>query len=99
MLPQQFTPPTPAATADSELAPRLAVLIPCFNEAFSIGQVVREFRTALPKAVIYVYDNNSTDCTRARAAEAGAEVRGETLPGNHLTVAPPAIRGSHRATA
>ena len=81
MLPQQFTPPAQAVLADSELAPRLAVLIPCFNEAFSIGQVVREFRTALPKAVIYVYDNNSTDCTKARAAEAGAEVRGETLPG------------------
>jgi hypothetical protein len=52
MLPQQFTPPDRAFLAASEAAPHMAVLIPCFNEASTIAQVVREFRTALPKAVI-----------------------------------------------
>lgn len=60
---------------------RIAVLVPCFNEGVAIGKVVREFRTALPAAVVYVYDNNSTDDTRARAAEAGAVVRNEPLQG------------------
>ena len=41
----------------------IAVLIPCYNEAPSIGKVVRDFRKALPDATIYVYDNNSTDGT------------------------------------
>lgn len=55
-----------------------AVLIPCHNEEASIGNVVRDFRAALlPGAVIYVYDNNSTDRTRQRAEAAGAVVRSE----------------------
>ena len=81
MQTQQFTPPDRAGLAASEVAPELAVLIPCFNEASSIAEVVREFRAALPGAVIYVYDNNSTDCTTRQAAEAGAEVRREVLQG------------------
>jgi glycosyltransferase involved in cell wall biosynthesis len=57
------------------------VLIPCFNEASSIGHVVGDFRAALPDATIYVYDNNSTDRTVSCARAAGAVVRSETLQG------------------
>lgn len=60
---------------------RVAVLVPCYNEEQAIGQVVRDFRRALPLATVYVYDNNSRDQTRARAAEAGAVVRSEPLQG------------------
>ena len=60
---------------------RIAVLIPCFNEAAAIGKVVEDFRTALPGADIYVYDNNSSDDTGQRAAEAGAAVRIEARQG------------------
>lgn len=69
-------PDSPAA-----LAPRIAVLIPCFNEAAAIATVVADFAAALPNATIYVYDNNSTDDTRERAAAAGAIVRSETHQG------------------
>ncbi|MFZ4534492.1 MAG: glycosyltransferase, partial [Alsobacter sp.] len=44
--------------------PRVAVLIPCYNEEAAIASVVRDFRQALPDADIYVYDNNSKDRTR-----------------------------------
>lgn len=40
---------------------KIAVLIPCYNEAQTIGKVVDDYRRALPEAAIYVYDNNSTD--------------------------------------
>ena len=60
---------------------RIAVLIPCYNEAQSIGTVVRDFTAALPTALVYVYDNNSTDETRRLAAAAGAIVRTETFQG------------------
>lgn len=59
----------------------IAVLVPCLNEAVTIGNVVRSFREALPGADIYVYDNNSTDDTARIASEAGAIVRAERLPG------------------
>jgi len=59
--------------ADSDLA--VAVLIPCHNEAVTIESVVRGFRRALPSAVVYVYDNASTDDTAEIAAAAGAIVR------------------------
>lgn len=61
--------------------PRIAVLVPCYNEGKSIGKVVRDFLAALPTATVYVYDNNSTDDTCERAREAGAIVRKETLQG------------------
>ena len=61
--------------------PRIAVLIPCFNEEATIATVVRDFRASLPSAAIYVYDNNSSDATVARARAAGAVVRSETLQG------------------
>ena len=60
---------------------RVAVLIPCYNEAKTIRKVVTDFKTALPDAVIYVYDNNSTDDTAAIAEEAGAVVRHEYQQG------------------
>jgi glycosyltransferase involved in cell wall biosynthesis len=63
------------------LAPRVAVLVPCYNEAGAIATVIRDFAAALPAATIYVYDNNSTDDTRERAAAAGAIVRTESHQG------------------
>ncbi len=60
----------------------IAVLVPAFNEAATIGEVVRSFRVALPHAKIYVYDNNSWDNTSTVAREAGAIVRREPLQGN-----------------
>jgi glycosyltransferase involved in cell wall biosynthesis len=67
-------------------APRLAVLIPCHNEAATIAGVVEGFRAALPEPTIYVYDNNSRDETAARAAAAGAVVRREMLQGKGYVV-------------
>jgi glycosyltransferase involved in cell wall biosynthesis len=61
--------------------PEIAVLVPCFNESAAIAKVVADFRAALPRATVYVYDNNSTDDTSAIAAAAGAEVRRETRRG------------------
>ena len=59
----------------------IAVLIPCYNEAATVGDVVKSFRVALPNARIYVYDNNSHDNTASVAREAGAIVRREPLQG------------------
>lgn len=59
----------------------IAVLIPCYNEALTIAQVVHDFKTALPTAAIYVYDNNSSDSTFAEAKESGAIVCCEPLQG------------------
>lgn len=59
----------------------VAVLVPCFNEETTVGQVVRDFRAALPGAVVYVYDNNSRDRTAEVAREAGAVVRRAPLQG------------------
>lgn len=61
---------------------KIAVLIPCYNEAQTIGKVVADFRRVLPEGgVIYVYDNNSTDETARTAREAGAVVRHEYRQG------------------
>lgn len=60
---------------------KIAVLLPCYNESQTIGKVVRDFSAALPEAVIYVYDNNSTDGTAEIAREAGAVVRHEYQQG------------------
>ncbi|MCD8316249.1 MAG: glycosyltransferase family 2 protein [Eggerthellaceae bacterium] len=59
----------------------VAVLIPCYNEAATIGKVVDDFKAALPNATIYVYNNNSTDDTAAIAAAHGAVVRYERRQG------------------
>jgi glycosyltransferase involved in cell wall biosynthesis len=61
--------------------PRVAVLIPCRNEESAIGKVVSDFQHALPDALIYVYDNNSTDHSMLEARAAGAIVRRERLQG------------------
>jgi glycosyltransferase involved in cell wall biosynthesis len=66
---------------DSPQSPRIAVLLPCYNEEAAIAPTVRGFRTALPGATIYVYDNNSSDRTSKIAAEAGAVVRTERQQG------------------
>ncbi len=60
---------------------RIAVLIPCYNEAPTIRKVVMDARRALPEATIYVYDNNSSDGTAGIAREAGAVVRRERRQG------------------
>ncbi|HEY4181718.1 MAG TPA: glycosyltransferase family 2 protein [Kofleriaceae bacterium] len=62
-------------------APRVAVLVPCYNEEAAITKVVADFKAALPDAVVYVYDNNSTDKTIEVATAAGAEVRREMRKG------------------
>jgi len=60
---------------------KIAILIPCLNEAQTIAQVVRDYRKALPEATVYVYDNASTDDTAEIARKAGAVVRYEPIPG------------------
>ena len=60
---------------------KIAVIIPCFNEAKTIAKVVKDYKKALPGADIYVYDNNSTDDTDKIAKEAGAIVRYEYRQG------------------
>ena len=59
----------------------IAVLVPCYNEEATVAQVVADFRSALPDASIYVFDNNSSDRTIEVAREAGAIVRSETRQG------------------
>ena len=59
----------------------IAVLIPCYNEAQTVEKVVKDWKRELPEAVIYVYDNNSTDGTADIAASAGAVVRHEYAQG------------------
>lgn len=60
---------------------KIAVLIPCYNEEKTIAKVVADAKAALPEAVIYVYDNNSTDRTVELAREAGAVIRYEYMQG------------------
>ena len=60
---------------------KVAVLIPCYNEALTVEKVVTDFKRELPDADIYVYDNNSTDDTAVLAEKAGAIVRHETHQG------------------
>ncbi len=60
---------------------KIAVLIPCYNEAATVKKVVTDFKKVLPEAVIYVYDNNSTDDTAKLAKAAGAVVRYERQQG------------------
>ena len=60
---------------------KIAVLIPCYNEAVTIEKVIKDYKKALPSADIYVYDNNSTDGTDKIAKKAGAIVRYEYRQG------------------
>ena len=66
--------------------PRVAVLVPCYNEAPTVGRVVADFRQALPGCAVYVYDNRSTDGTGDLARAAGAVVRREPRPGKGVVV-------------
>ena len=65
---------------------KIAVLIPCYNEAKTIEKVVTDSLRALPEAVVYVYDNNSTDDTAAIAERAGAVVRHEYVQGKGAVI-------------
>ena len=69
----------PTAAARTPL--RIAAVIPCYNEALSIAQVVAQFRAALPEAEIHVFDNNSSDDTAAIARASGALVTHVAAPG------------------
>ena len=60
---------------------KIAVLIPCYNEASTVAKVVSDFKRVLPESVVYVYDNNSTDGTAEIAEKAGAVVRFEHQQG------------------
>jgi glycosyltransferase involved in cell wall biosynthesis len=60
---------------------RVAILLPCYNEETAIAQTVADFRSALPDAIVYVYDNNSNDRTAEVARAAGAIVRTERMQG------------------
>ena len=53
---------------------KIAVLIPCYNESKTIGKVVNDFKSVLPEADVYVYDNNSSDHTDEIAREAGVPI-------------------------
>ena len=66
--------------------PRIAILIPCYDEELTIGQVIDEFREQLPEAEIYVYDNNSRDKTVEIAKQAGVIVRFENRQGKGFVV-------------
>ena len=65
---------------------KIAVLIPCYNEEQTVAKVVKDAKTALPEAVVYVYDNNSTDRTAELAREAGAVVRSEPRQGKGYVI-------------
>src|SRR5437667_413431 len=71
MLPATTAPTTTTAPASSKT---LTIGVPCYNEALTIGKVVRDFRAVFPRARILVIDNASTDETAQIAREAGAEV-------------------------
>ena len=60
---------------------KIAILIPCYNESLTIKKVIEDWKSALPEAKIYVYDNNSTDNTAEIAMNAGATVKYEYQQG------------------
>ncbi|WP_297036393.1 glycosyltransferase [uncultured Enorma sp.] len=89
MLADASTRERPASAAPSVRSvdgSRVAVLIPCYNEAITIGKVVDDFHRVLPDAAIYVYDNNSSDDTARIGREHGATVRFEPRQGKGVTV-------------
>jgi glycosyltransferase involved in cell wall biosynthesis len=73
--------PTRKTTREADAQPRIAVLVPCYNEAATVARVVSDFAHALPGASIWVFDNNSTDDTAVIAEVAGAMVRRTPLRG------------------
>jgi glycosyltransferase involved in cell wall biosynthesis len=78
---QTLDKPSTAARTDEDGQLKVAVLIPCHNEALTVAQVINDFRAALSGAAIYVYDNNSTDETLAVAKANGAQIDRETRQG------------------
>ena len=54
----------------NSISPRVAIILPCYNEEITIAKVIQDFSIALPEAEIYVFDNNSTDRTREKALNA-----------------------------
>jgi GT2 family glycosyltransferase len=90
-IPMRESSPTPAAapprpSPEAAPEPRIAVLVPCYNEELTVAEVVRQFREALPAAEIYVFDNNSSDRTAERARQAGAHVFFERRRGKGYVV-------------
>jgi len=83
--PKSFPAATPAnlslGDAPTPRRPPIAVLLPCYNEAKAIHEVVTSFRASLPGAIVYVFDNNSRDGTADIARSAGAVVRREARQG------------------
>src|SRR5215467_3510782 len=80
---------TPAVWAQPSLSQptdEVAILIPCFNEELTIGDVIDRFREELPQAKVYVFDNNSTDRTVERAREKGALLLRERRQGKGYVV-------------
>jgi len=67
-------------------SPRIAILLPCFNEVLTIAKVVGDFKEQIPESTVYVYDNNSTDGTDEIALKAGAIVRHEKRQGKGFVV-------------
>ena len=78
--------PSVSMTSIAKEAPKVAVLIPCYNEEITIADTVKAFQSELPDAEIYVFDNNSTDATVAEAKRAGAVVRRERRQGKGFVV-------------
>ncbi len=79
ILPNTSSPPLPGPL-------EIAVIVPCFNESQAIAKVVGDFQKALPAAIIYVYDNNSTDGSAEIARSAGATVHREPRQGKGIVV-------------
>lgn len=71
----------PMSPARKRIPARVAVAVPCYNEALTIARVVRDFRRVLPEARVYVFDNHSTDDSAVRARRAGATVIPVPRPG------------------
>ena len=74
-------------SVSEESRPKIAVLVPCYNEAATVEKVVKDFRRELPEAVVYVFDNNSSDGTADLARAAGAVVMHEKKQGKGHVVA------------
>jgi len=82
----RFTPKTESDLQAEPAQPTIAVLVPCYNEALTVADVVRQFRAQLPGADIYVFDNNSSDHTCEEAERAGAVVLHEHRQGKGFVV-------------
>jgi glycosyltransferase involved in cell wall biosynthesis len=68
------------------MTPRIAILVPCYNEALTVAAIVRDFNASLPQAQVYVFDNNSSDGTARIARDAGAVVRNVPAQGKGSVV-------------